>query len=369
MARRGWRLLVSGVVLGMGAGACGLVVTAAAPALAQDTPIASPFLNDGNWFGSLEATGPFDINEFHGDVNYAGTFEFTVSAGSVVGGTWEIGGNGVASHPRVTGTVTYWASGTMGGSADLPQMLPGGLVASYDLMVNGVPLSGTVEFGAAEVLPFSIPLLSASCDFAAGDWNVPANMVYQSAGGTSSITGFWFASRLGSPPGGGVDPNFFNPYVTRLMGQADNLMAAAMFSGEIDFDTLNQLISDAEFFNQRMILNAQCGGRNLRGWVSPIGPMMVNLLGWAFTNPDRLDNADLLRLIIAGVRTNALGSRAPDNERTRALLTMVAMELSRRAEREAGTCMQESQVYAAATVLGDPVVVNAVRSAMVEVCE
>jgi len=71
------------------------------------------------------------------------------------------------------------------------------------------------------------------------------------------------------------------------------------------------------------------------------------------------------------VRTNAIGSGAPVNERTRALLTLAAMDLARRSERasDSGNCRQAGLVYASATALGDPTVVGVVERTMNEVCE
>ena len=370
MARQGRRLLVAVLTLG-------LVVTGqlspstVAPALAEDPPLASPFLTDGDWTGTLNAAGPFDIEEFHGVVDYSGTFEFVVTSGAINAGIWSIDGAGGASHPRVTGTVTYEASGPMGGTADLPQMLPGGVTATYDLVVDRVPVSGTTEFGAAQMRPIFVPLVTASCDFAVGDWEVPANMVYRRAGGTSSITGFWFALRTGGTTVAGADPAVLTPMVRSLMARSATLMENSVADEEVDFDALDDLIDEAEHLNQLLILTTQCGGRTLRGWVNPIGPMMANLLGWAFNHPDLFDTLDLLRLIVAGVRTNAIGSGAPVNERTRALLTLAAMDLARRSERasDSGNCRQASLVYASATALGDPTVVGVVERTMHEVCE
>ena len=96
MARQGRRLLVAVLTLG-------LVVTGqlspstVAPALAEDPPLASPFLTDGDWTGTLNAAGPFDIEEFHGVVDYSGTFEFVVTSGAINAGIWSIDGAGSCS--------------------------------------------------------------------------------------------------------------------------------------------------------------------------------------------------------------------------------------------------------------------------------
>jgi len=372
MARRGRRLSVVPVVMAlMLVGQFGLVAPRAAPVLAQDADLATPFLNNGDWSGTLNAAGPFDIEDFHGEVDYSGTFQFTVSGGVITAGTWTIDGAGGAQHPRVTGTVTYEASGPMGGTAYQPQMLPGAITATYDLVVDRVPVSGTTEFGAAEMRTVSVPLVSATCDFAVGDWEVPANMVYQSAGGTASITGFWFAVRTGGQNVVGADPAVLDPMVNALYVRADTFATDTQAAGAVDFDELNALMHDAEYLNRLLILHTQCAGRTLRGWVNPITPLMVATLDWAFRHPDLFDTADLLRLVTAGVRTNAIGSRASRDEFTRALDTAIAMELSRRSQeaRQDGDCPEASQIYAAARALDDATVTRVIQGDMQGACE
>lgn len=368
MSHRSRRLLTLGVVLGVGSGLCGLAITTAAPAPAQ--PPSVPVLNDGDWMGTLGASGPLDIDEFHGEVIYEGTFEFTVFQGTITEGTWQIGGSGVASHPRVTGTVSYLADGVMGGDAGLPEMLPEGLTAAYDLVVNGVPLSGTVDFGPEEVLSFAIPLINATCDVAVGNWDVPANMVYQRAGGTSSITGYWFASRLGGSELAGIDQASLDRGFGDLMRRANSIVDAVYRSGQVDSLALNALINEAEWFNQRLHLGRQCAGRPLLGWVNPLGSMILGLVDMALNNPERFDDAELLGLVAAAVRTNALGSRAPDNYLTRDVRARLAVELTGRAEqaRQDGDCASAVVLSAAASALNDPVAMAAIQETMAEVC-
>jgi hypothetical protein len=362
------RLLIVGTALGLGLGMGGLAITTAAPAPAQ--PTAAPFLPDGEWVGSLGASGPFDIADFHGEVIYGGTFEFTVWQGAITEGTWQVGGSGVAAHPRVSGSVTYWVSGTMTGVAAMPEMLPEGATVTYDLTVDGTPVSGTTDLGPELMTVIAIPIISSSCDIAIGNWTVPANLVYQQAGGTSTINGSWSATRMGGSELGGEDPDTLNEAMSALMRRALALADGVYQTGRFDFDALNVLATEAEWFNQRLILSAECEGRPLRGWVNPVGGTILGLLDWALNNPEQIDNAQLLRLVAAGVRTNVLGSRAPTNYLTESVRARLALELTARAEqaRQDGDCAAAAVVNASADTLNDPVALAATQDAMAEVC-
>jgi len=351
------------------AGACSLVIAAAAPAPAQRISPTAPFLADGEWAGGFGASGPFNIAGVFGETTYGGSFEFSVWQGAVTEGTWQLGGAGVGSHARAGGTVTFLANGTMTGSANQPEMLPVGATVIYDLMVEGVPVSGTTEFGPELMTIIFIPIISASCDAAIGDWELPANLMYTQGGGTSAITGTWSASRRldsESDDDWAALNEAMDALMTRARALADNVYA----TGEFDFLALAALANEAEWFNQRLTLSTVCQGRPLRGWVNPIGATVLGLVTWALDNPEQVSDVELLQLVAAGVRTGVLGSRAPDNELTGPVRARLAVELTSRAEenRQDGNCPGAIVVNSAALAVNDPVARAATQDAMTEVC-
>lgn len=353
----------------LAAGVGSLVFAAAAPAPAQQIPPTAAFLADGEWAGGFGAFGPFNIAGVFGETTYGGSFEFTVWQGAVTEGTWQLGGSGVGSGARVGGTVTYLSNGTMTGSANQPEMLPVGATIAYDLTVDGVPVAGTTEFGPEQMSIIAIPIISASCDVAIGNWELVANLMYTQSGGTSALTGTWSASRrLDSESG--EDWAALNEAMAALMTRALALAAGVYETGEFDFPALAALANEAEWFNQRMTLSTVCQGRPLRGWVNPIGATVFGLVTWALDNPEQVSDVELLQLVAAGVRTGVLGSRAPINELTVPIRAGLALELVRRAEenRQEGDCPGAIVVNSAALAVSDSVAWAATQDAMTEVC-
>lgn len=345
------------------------LVIAASPAPAQPIPATPAFLADGEWAGGFGASGPFSIAGVFGETTYGGSFEFTVWQGAITAGTWQLGGSGVGSHARAGGTVTFLANGTMTGSATMPEMLPEGATISYDLTVDGMPVAGTTELPPEVMTVIFIPIISASCDVAVGDWELPANMMYTQGGGTSAITGTWSASRrLDSDSGEEWTDRTqaLDALMTRARALADNFYATF----EFDSLALAALVAEAEFWNQRLVISSICQGRPMQGWVNPIGATVLGLVTWALENPDRFSDVELMELVTAGVRAGVLGSRAPDNELTGPVRARLAVELVSRTERARadGDCPGILVLDAAAATVSDPVARTATQEARAEVC-
>lgn len=356
------------LLLALAVGLGGLAVAPVPPAAARQP--AAPFLSDGRWSGSLGASGPFSLAGVEGVVSYGGSFEMEVWEGAVTGGTWQIAGSGLAVHTRASGSVSYIASGLMTGVAAMPEMLPEGAVITYDLVVNGVPVSGTDEMGPEYAPVIYIPLLTATCDLAIGNWNLPANMMYSGAGGSSDITGSWTATREGGSELAGQSSEEVMQALDSVMARARDWAGTFYLTGEIDFDALNALANEAEWFNQRLNSGGRCGGQQRPGWVNPIGGTILGLLNWALDNPQQFNNATLLRLVSAAVRAGVMGSRAPASSEMDAIRARLILELISRAEqaRQDRNCADAAVVRAAADTLGDPLALDTTGEVVAEVC-
>jgi len=364
--KRRWTAL--GLVVTMAVGMGGWAIAPAPPVAARQP--AAPFLSDGHWSGSLGASGPFAVAGVEGVVGYGGTFDMDVWEGAVTGGTWQIAGSGVAVHARASGNVSWIASGIMTGVAAMPEMLPQGATVQYALTVDNIPVSGTEEFGPEYMTIVFIPIVSATCDTAVGNWNLPANSMYTGAGGTSDLTGSWTATREGGSELAGQSSAEMTEGLAAVMNRARDWADNFYMTGEIDFDALNALVNEAEWFNQRLNSGAQCGGRQGPGWVNPVGTTILGMLDWALENPQQFDNPTLLRLISAAVRTGVLGSRAPASTTTETVRARLILELMNRADRarDDQDCAAAAVVQAAATTLGDSLALDTAREVVAEVC-
>ena len=346
----------------------GLAIAPAPSATARQP--AAPFLSDGHWSGSLGASGPFAVAGVEGVVSYGGSFELDVFQGAVTGGIWQIAGSGVAVHARASGNVSYITSGLMTGVAAMPEMLPQGAVITYDLVVDGVPVAGTDEIGPDYSPVIYIPIITATCDTAVGNWTLVANAMYSGAGGTSDLRGSWTATREGGSELAGQNSEEVTAGLAAVMNRARDWADTFYMTGEIDFDALNALVNEAEWFNQRLNSGGQCGGRQRPGWVNPIGSTILGLLNWALENPQQFDTPTLLRLISAAVRCGVLGSRAPASSTTETVRARLILELMSRAEQARGNrdCGGAVVVQAATTTLGDSLALDTAREVVAEVC-
>jgi hypothetical protein len=344
--------------LGIGVGGIAIVFAITTAAVAVDAPA----FVDGRWEGILVYKGhaSYTAAEASGGV-VAGSFTLDSSSGSVSAGAFAVAGTGegAAEGGGFAQLVIAW-EGTVIGPAAAPILDPTGGRVTGTAGAEGIIVPVDFALAASEIVPITLEIHSASCNFANGDWTQEAAALVASAGGTLTvITGWWTATRVGESS----TPPSTQQAIAELIEAAD-LFEAGMAEGHIPTsEEFGELLAAAEQLADSVTRAADCG-LPAGAFTTFVTSVMIKILETMAANPDVFDALAWQSAVLTGVRAGAIGSGStnPNAAQLESEILQIAADLLNDAV-SSGDTGAMMQVAVIALTLGDTSLADAAEKA------
>lgn len=336
-----------GVVPVVAAVILGAILITVAPAPAQTSTIPIP---SGAWEGTMSLVGRASIAGAGRNTSVgSGRMAFTVDP-TTVDGLWELTSQASIELDPSLGMPAEIArskaqvstGGTVGGTSDVPALLPTGASIRFDLL-------GDLEVGPEWQEPWRLDVEVGGCTQLSG---VYANSIRETAPGygiqIAALEGPFQITRVASLAEGTAEA--YTAEAERIDGALAFLLATQTEGGGLG--GLRRLLEDAETLGRQRRVDASC---TTLGQVESILYGQIDALLVAYFGGEvALTGAEVNALVVAAMRTGVLGASSPAPERaaerSQTLRRVLAEQID--AAIQAGDIAQQRSLSAAARTAG-----------------